>query len=113
MQNSKLKDFRVIENIKTDFGLVNLRAILFSPEKISNNSSDKIINWTEINDFIWLCLCPNEKRINCGTNYDLTAWGTEFEYIVEVYKSRKDEQNKLKNIEELYAEIEKNKTSSR
>ncbi len=112
VQNSKLKDFRVIEDIKTDFGLVNLRAILFSPEKISNNSSDKIINWTEINDFIWLCLCPNEKRINCGTNYDLTAWGTEFEYIVEVYKSRKDEQNKLKNIEELYAEIEKNKTAN-
>ena len=107
VQNSKLKDFRVIENIQTDFGLVNLRAILFSPEKISNNSSDKIINWTEINDFIWFCLCPNEERINCGTEYDLTAWGSEFEYIIEVYKSRKKEQNKLKNIEELYAEIEK------
>ena len=112
VQNSKLKDFRVIENIQTDFGLVNLRAILFSPEKISNNSSDKIINWTEINDFIWFCLCPNEERINCGTEYDLTAWGSEFEYIIEVYKSRKKEQNKLKNIEELYAEIEKKKTAN-
>lgn len=112
MPNSKLKDFRVIENIKTDFGLVNLRAILFSPEKTSNNSSDKIINWTEINEYIWSCLCPKEERINCGTKYDLTAWGTEFNHIVEVYKSRKEEQNKLKDIEELYTEIEKNKTAN-
>lgn len=111
-QNSNLKEFRSIENIKTDFGLVNLRAILFSPEKTSQNSSDKIINWTEINNFIWLCLCPNEERINCGTKYDLTAWGSEFEYIVKIYKSRQKEQNELKSIDELYSEIEKNKTAN-
>jgi len=111
-QNSNLKDFRSIENIKTDFGLVNLRTVLFSPEKISQNSSDKIINWTEINNFIWLCLCPKEERINCGTKYDLTAWGSEFDYIVKVYKSRQKEQNELKNIDELYSEIEKNKTAN-
>lgn len=111
-ENSKLKDFRTIENIKTDFGLVNLRAILFSPEKTSNNSSDKIINWTEINDFIWLCLCPNEQRQNCGTTYDVTAWNIEFEKIVKVYKSRQKEQNKFKNIDELYTEIEKITTAN-
>ena len=111
-ENSKLKDFRTIENIKTDFGLVNLRAILFSPEKTSNNSSDKIINWTEINDFIWLCLCPQEQRKNCGTTYDLTAWSIEFENIVKIYKSRQKKQNKLENIEELYSEIEKIQTAN-
>ena len=104
-QNSNLKNFRSIENIKTDFGLVNLRAILFSPEKTSTNSSDKIINWTEINDFIWLCLCPNKERINCGTRYDFNAWGIEFKDIIKAYKSRQKNQNKFKDINELYHDI--------
>lgn len=105
-ENSKLKKFRSIENIETDFGFVTLRTILFCPEKLSENSSDKIINWTEINDYIWLCLCPAEDRLNCGTRYDFSAWGSEYEDIIRVYKSRQREQNKLKNINELYTELE-------
>ena len=111
-QNSKLQDFRIIENIDTSFGLVNIKTILFSPERISSNSSDKIVNWTEINDFIWACLCPNEKRINCGTRYDFTAWGTEFEDIVKVYKSRQEVKQKLKDIDQLYNEIANLKTAT-
>ena len=61
-ENSQLKTFRSTNIIETNFGNVTIRPILFSPERLNINNTDKFINWTELNDFIWLCLCPSETR---------------------------------------------------
>ncbi|GAG92620.1 unnamed protein product, partial [marine sediment metagenome] len=106
IQNSQLEEFRCIENIKTDFGNISIRPILFSPERPNNNNADKFINWTELNNFLWLCLCPNEQRQMCGTRYDFTAWGKGLNEIVKAYKNRQKSQTKFKNIDGLYFDIE-------
>ena len=104
VENSHLVNFKSIE-IETNFGKVSIRPILFSPESIDINNADKFINWTEINDFLWLCLCPNLERVECGTRYDFTAWGNELYEIVKAYKERQKNQSKFKNIKELYTDI--------
>lgn len=107
--NSQLKTFRSTQAISTRFGMLKIRPILFSPERININNSDKFINWRELNDFIWLCLCPAEPRINCGTRYDFTAWGQGFNEIIKVYKDRQKTQNKFETIDELYEDIQSNR----
>lgn len=108
-ENSQRKYFLSTEVIKTTFGNVTFRPIIFSPERPTCNNADKFINWTELNDFIWLCLCPSMKRENCGTRYDFTAWGTGLTEIVRAYKDRQKSQIKFENIEELYEQIIKNR----
>lgn len=109
-ENSHQSFFRSTEITVTDFGKVTIRPILFSPEKININNADKFINWTEINDFIWLCLCPAEPRKKCGTRYDYTAWGQGFNEIVRAYKDRQINQLKFNNITELYTDIQNIRT---
>ena len=104
--NSQLQTFRSTNIIETSFGNVVIRPILFSPERINVNNTDKFINWSEINDFIWLCFCPANNREKCGTRYDFTSWGHSFNEIVKAYKDRQKKQTKFQNIDELYKEIE-------
>ena len=108
-ENSKLQTFRKTNIIHTNFGEAVIRPILFSPERINMNNADKFINWTELNDFIWLCLCPSEVREECGTRYDFTAWGQGFSEIVQAYKVRQESQIKFESINELYQAIEENR----
>lgn len=105
-ENSQLTTLKSSNVIQTKFGLLSIRPILFSPERIDLNNADKFIGWTEINGFIWKCLCPNEQRGECGTRYDFTAWGTSLFEIVKVFKDRQKSQIKLETINELYAEID-------
>jgi len=102
--------FRSTKIIETNFGNIVIRPILFSPEKININNADKFINWTEINDFVWLCLCPSDIRMKCGTRYDFTAWGQGFNEIVKAYKDRQKSQTKFETITELYKDIEDKRT---
>ncbi len=104
-ENSQLKTFRSTKIITTSFGNLTIRPILFSPERININNTDKFVNWTEINDFIWLCLCPANTREKCGTRYDFTAWGQGFNQIIRAYKDRQKTQSKFNSIEELYEDI--------
>lgn len=104
-ENLQLETFRSTKTVETNFGSVVIRPILFSPERINANNTDKFINWTEINDFIWLCLCPVNTREKCGTRYDFTAWGQGFSEIVKAYKDRQKSQVKFENITELYNAI--------
>ncbi len=110
IENSQLQSFRSTKIIETNFGYATIRPILFSPEKLNINNADKFINWTEINDFIWLCLCPADRREKCGTRYDFTAWGQGFNEIVKAYKDRQKNQVKFKDITELYNDIEDERT---
>ncbi len=105
-ENTKLITLKSSKLISTQFGPLSIRPILFSPERIDLNNTDKFIGWTELNDFIWQCLCPNEQRDECGTRYDFTAWGTSLFEIVKVFKDRQNSQIKLESINELYSEIE-------
>lgn len=108
-ENSQLIVLRSTKVIETSFGKLTIRPVLFSPERATNNNADKFINWTELNDFIWLCLCPAEDRQFCGTRYDFTAWGQGLNEIVKAYKSRQKKQNKFVTIEDLYTDININK----
>lgn len=105
IENSHLENLKSLE-VLSDFGKVNIRPILFSPESVNINNADKYINWIEINDFLWLCLCPDSERVECGTRYDFTAWGNELFELVKAYKDRQKSQSKFQNIQELYAEIQ-------
>ena len=105
-ENSQLEKFRSTKILETSFGKVTVRPILFSPERNSINNADKFVNWTEINDFLWLCLCPAENRDLCGTRYDFTAWGQGLNEIVKAYKNRQKTQTKFTSISELYQDIE-------
>ncbi len=106
--NSQLKTFRSTKPIKTNFGEVRIRPILFSPERQTINNADKFVTWIEINSFIWDCICPDETkpRPMCGTRYDFNAWGKGLDEIVKIYKDRQKSQKMFQNIEEFYNDID-------
>ncbi len=105
-ENSKFEKFRSTKILETRFGKVKVRPILFSPERNEINNTNKFVNWIEINDFVWFCLCPAENRKLCGTRYDFTAWGQGLNEIVKAYKYRQKAQRRFKTISELYQDIE-------
>ncbi len=106
-QNSHIKNIRSTKGIESPFGTITVRPILFSPERINANNTDKFVNWTELNDFIWKCLCPDTIRERSGTRYDFTAWGQGLSEIVKVYKDRQKGQSKIASIDDLYNDIER------
>ncbi|MFZ6012313.1 MAG: hypothetical protein ACOYXT_18365 [Bacteroidota bacterium] len=100
--NSSVKTF-LSTSINTNFGRVTIRPIIFSPERIHVNNANKFIHWTELNDFIWHCLCPPENRVSCGTRYDFNAWGAGLNDVVRIYKARQKEKNKPEKIDDIYS----------
>ena len=105
VENSNKTSFSSVI-IKTEFGLISIRPILFSPESITNvSNTDKFVGWQEINNFLWSCLCPSNIREECGTRYDFSAWGSGLSEIVKAYKDRQRLQNRFNNITELYNDI--------
>lgn len=89
---------------ETAHGSVSFRPILFSPERVNLNNASLFITWTEINDFIWTCLCPEVgSRDSCSTRYDFQLWGSELSPIVKAYKSRQKSQVKFVTIKEVYS----------
>lgn len=111
VENSQLKTLRTTEPVETKFGKVVVRPILFSPERPSLNNTDKFIHWTELNDFIWMCLCPDREREACGTTYDTTAWGQGLDEIVLAYKRQAKQKDKFSSITDLYGTIEEIRTA--
>lgn len=112
-ENSELTHFKSTDCINTPFGIITIRPILFSPERINLHNADKFVSWSEINSFIEECLCPQLPRQFCGTSYDYTAWGLGLNEIVKVYKDRRATE-KFTSIEDLYTDIENyRKKSSR
>ncbi len=105
-ENSQLLYLKSV-SLESKFGIISIRPIIFSLERINTHNADKFITWTELNDFIWDCLCPLENRKECGTRYDFKAWGTDLYQIVKVYKDRQKEQRKFMSISEIYEDIEK------
>ncbi|MFY9307796.1 MAG: hypothetical protein WAQ28_01985 [Bacteroidia bacterium] len=104
-ENAKRKNFLSTNIIRTQHGDLTIRPIIFSPERASLNNSDKFINWSELNDYIWLCLCPSEERSFCKTRYDFTSWGYGLNTIVTAYKNRQKTQTKYRTISELYKDL--------
>lgn len=105
IQNSKRQSLMTTKAIPTNFGSVKVRPIIFSPERIELNNADKFINWPEMNNFIWSCLCPYEKRDKCGTRYDFNAWGQGLSKIVKLYKETQKQNKKLNKIDDLYSQL--------
>lgn len=111
IENSQFKVLRSTRIIATAFGNLTVRPILFCPDRPNNHNADKFIHWTEINNFIWLCLCPAVKREASGTRYDFTSWGQGLSEIVKAYKDRQKTQNGFQTIEELFDDIERNRNA--
>ncbi len=101
-ENEGRKTF-ISTQLNSAFGKVTIRPIIFSPERLSINNANKFIHWNELNDFIWDCLCPPEKRVSCGTRYDFNAWGAGLNDVVRIYKARQKEQNKPEKIDDIYS----------
>lgn len=90
----------------TAFGQISIRSILFSPERITPHNEPKFIHWTELNNFIWECLCPTPgSRDLCGTRYDFDLWGIGLKEIVRAYKRRQKTGQKFQDIKDLYEEL--------
>lgn len=88
------------------FGQLFIRPILFSPERITPHNEPKFVHWTEINKFIWECLCPiSGSRDFCGTRYDFDLWGVGLKEIVRAYKRRQKIDQKFEDIKDLYEEL--------
>jgi hypothetical protein len=62
--------------LKNRFGKITIRPIIFSIESTHlEGENQKFINGIDIIEFIWKCLCPDEKRTNCSTRYNFNNWG--------------------------------------
>lgn len=91
---------------ETQLGTITIRPLLFHFKKTNGGRGIKFVDWDEINNFIWKCLCPDEIRKSCGVRYDFNAWGSEFTQIVRAYKDRyKNNQPKFENFNEFYKEL--------
>jgi hypothetical protein len=104
-ENSKQQNLLTTNPVKTAFGKVRIRPIIFNLETKNPHGQDKYLTWTEVNDFIWNCLCPAETRIECSVKYDFNAWGYGINEIVKVYKDNQKNGRRLRTIYEIYSSI--------
>ena len=67
-----------------------IRAILFHlGREYPRDNQPRFIGSGELMDFTWSCLRPDEKRKECRTQYDFTAWGLVHEPIVRYFKDER------------------------
>ena len=84
------------------YGIVKIRPIIFSIKSPINEQTPKAyINGDKIIDYLWLCLCPSAKRLDCSTIYPLGNWGLEFEPIVDYFKQRNESKSGKPTLQEL------------
>lgn len=67
---------------------LQIRAIVFCPENQGRRPNQPwYIDGSAILQYAWRCFCPTERRAQCATTYDLTAWG-RYEPLVSYFKAR-------------------------
>ena len=85
------------------FGSITIRPILFSIETEKLGTETKLwINGFEILDYIWECLCPEIRRVECSTRYPFELWGSEFSDIVKYIKYRDKNGYGIGTVDEMY-----------
>jgi hypothetical protein len=84
---------------------IRIRPMLCSPERQEKkNNQTWFLHGNEIFTYIWNCLCPNNQRGSCATQYDFTSWGKELMPIVKYFKGRRHIGNPG-NINALYTSL--------
>ncbi|MBB3837652.1 hypothetical protein FHS57_001649 [Runella defluvii] len=85
------------------FGAITIRPILFSIESEHGGRGNYMfINGVDMIQFIWDCLCPDERRADCSTRYPVSNWGFEYKDIVEYFKKRHQNEEPLPSTTDLY-----------
>ena len=83
---------------------IQVRGIMCSPEKVNRRDNQPwFIHGTELFHFIWQCFRPDVPRDSCSTRYDFTAWGGQYEKIVEYFKDA--DRTEPGTIRDLYAHL--------
>ena len=84
---------------------IRIRPMLCSPERQDKrNNQTWFLHGNEIFSYIWNCLCPDNQRGSCATQYDFTSWGKELTPIIKYFKDRRDIGNPG-NISDLYISL--------
>jgi len=85
------------------FGAITIRPMIFSIETIhTEGESIKFINGIDIITYLWECLCPDEKRLECSTRYPFKNWGFEYADIVTYIKERHLKGESIPTTSDLY-----------
>jgi hypothetical protein len=79
-----------------------IRCIFFAPEQGEPNHAQRRYVYGQVMlDYIWNCLCPDFKRIDCDHHYDYNLWN-EYEPIVRYLKERNENNLPVGTIQELF-----------
>lgn len=96
------KSFAKIEHTNR-FGAITIRPVIFSIETAHEEGENiMFINGINIIEYLWECLCPDEKRIECSTRYPFKNWGFEYADIVEYIKERHLKGESIPTTSDLY-----------
>lgn len=96
------KSFAKIEH-KNRFGAITIRPMIFSIETAHEEGENiMFINGINIIEYLWECLCPDEKRIDCSTRYPFKNWGFEYTDIVGYIKERHLKGESIPTTSDLY-----------
>ena len=96
------KSFAKIEH-KNRFGAITIRPMIFSIETAHEEGENiMFINGINIIEYLWECLCPDEKRIDCSTRYPFKNWGFEYADIVGYIKERHLRGESIPTTSDLY-----------
>jgi hypothetical protein len=96
------KSFAKIEH-KNRFGAITIRPMIFSIETAHEEGENiMFINGINIIEYLWECLCPDEKRIDCSTRYPFKNWGFEYADIVGYIKERHLKGESIPTTSDLY-----------
>ncbi|MBC7388091.1 MAG: hypothetical protein H7329_02665 [Opitutaceae bacterium] len=85
------------------FGAITIRPIIFSIETAhAEGENIMFINGINIIEYLWECLCPDEKRVDCSTRYPFKNWGFEYADIVGYIKERHIRGEAIPTTSDLY-----------
>jgi hypothetical protein len=85
------------------YGPITIRPIIFSIETDHVEGENiKFINGLNIIEYIWECLCPDERRADCSTRYPFKNWGFEYADLVDYIKNRHNEGAPIPSTSDLY-----------
>lgn len=71
---------------------IHIRLILVSFEGTEDFEKAGGIIGKDIIDYIWECLCPEQRRATCSVTYPINNWGEEYEDLVDFFKKEKASQ---------------------
>jgi hypothetical protein len=66
---------------------VRTRFLMFRPEMERKPAGPWFISQSDLFDYVYRCLCPDQQRPTCSVRYNFGMWG-EFDAVVRYFKGR-------------------------